>query len=133
MTLTHPGPSLLARLGILLLAACSMVGCAGGDPPLFEQLPASTTGIDFNNTIVEDNALLNPIDFDYLYNGGGVAVGDFDNDGRDDLYFAGNTVANRLYLNRGDFRFEDVTETARVGADGAWSTGVAVVDINQDG
>jgi len=110
-----------------------MIGCGGGEPPLFEQLPSGTTGIDFNNIIVEDEPLLNPIDFDYLYNGGGVAVGDFNNDDRPDLYFTGNTVANRLYLNRGDFQFEDVTETARVGADGAWSTGVALVDINQDG
>ena len=128
-----PRPSVLARLAILLLVACSTLGCGEDNPPRFEQLPARTTGIDFNNTIVEDEPLLNPIDFDYLYNGGGVAVGDFDNDDRPDLYFAGNTVANRLYLNRGDFQFEDVTDTARVGASEAWSTGVAVVDINQDG
>ena len=119
-----------------LLAAVSALfaaGCTGGDDALFERLPASRTGIDFSNTIVEDDSLLNPIDFDYLYNGAGVAVGDFNADGRPDLYFAGNAVGNRLYLNQGDFRFEDVTRTAGVVAEGAWSTGVAVVDINQDG
>jgi len=113
--------------------AFAAAGCGSGEPPLFERMPSSTTGIDFNNTIVENRSSLNPIDFDYLYNGGGVAVGDFDNDGRPDLYFTGNTVRNRLYLNRGEFQFEDVTETAQVSADGAWSTGVALVDINQDG
>ncbi|PSQ70984.1 MAG: hypothetical protein BRD38_03885 [Bacteroidetes bacterium QH_9_67_14] len=85
------------------------------------------------NTIVENDSLLNPIDFSYVYNGAGVAVGDFDGDDRPDLYFAGNTVDNALYLNRGDFEFEEVTEQANAAAEGAWSTGVATVDINQDG
>jgi hypothetical protein len=133
MYLMYPVFRLVARIAVLLVTVCAVAGCGPQEPPLFEQLPASTTGIDFNNAIVEDNAQLNPIDFDYLYNGGGVAVGDFDNDGQPDLYFTGNTVSNRLYLNRGGFQFEDVTQTARVGADGAWSTGVALVDINQDG
>ena len=72
MTFTQLGPSLLARLGVLLLASCSVMGCGGGDPPRFERLPVSTTGIDFNNTIVEDNALLNPIDF-FEEEGGAIA------------------------------------------------------------
>ncbi len=119
---------------LLCLVALGVAGCGGeGEAPLFEHLPAEQTGITFANPIVEDDALLNPIDFDYLYNGGGVGAGDLDGNGRPDLYFAGNTVGNKLYLNRGDFRFEDVTEKAGVGAEAAWSTGVALVDINQDG
>ena len=119
---------------VFLLMALALAGCSESrEAPLFERLPAVRTGIDFSNIIVEDDSLLNPIAFDYVYNGAGVAVGDFDGDGRPDLYFAGNVVANKLYLNQGDFRFEDVTAAAGVAAEGAWSTGVAVVDINQDG
>ncbi len=109
-------------------------GCADDGPaPLFERLPPTESGVDFSNRIVEDDSLINPIDFDYVYNGGGVAAGDLTGNGRPDLYFAGNDVRNRLYLNRGDLHFEDVTETAGVAAEGAWSTGVTLVDINQDG
>ena len=116
----------------LVLLTILLVGCA--DPkPLFERLPAGQTGVDFVNTITENDSLLNPFDLEYLYNGAGVGVGDFDGDGRPDLYFAGNTVDSELYLNRGDFQFEDVTDTAGVAAPDAWATGVAVVDINQDG
>ncbi len=118
---------------LLLVLAFSAAGCGSGADPLFERLPASRTGVQFANSIVENDSLLNPIDYDYFYNGGGVGVGDVNNDGRPDLYFTGNAVDNRLYLNRGDFHFEDVTATAGVGAPGAWATGVAMVDINQDG
>ncbi|NBB74672.1 MAG: RNA-binding protein, partial [Bacteroidetes bacterium] len=115
-----------------MLLTSLLVGCA--DPePLFERLPAGQTGVDFVNTITENDSLLNPFDLEYLYNGAGVGVGDFDGDGRPDLYFAGNTVDSKLYLNRGDFQFEDVTDMAGVAAPDAWATGVAVVDINQDG
>jgi hypothetical protein len=76
---------------------------------------------------------MNPVDYLYLYNGGGVGIGDVNTDGRPDLYFAGNMVGNRLYLNQGDFRFEEVAETAGVAAENRWSTGIAFVDINQDG
>ncbi|MFB6273138.1 MAG: FG-GAP repeat domain-containing protein [Salinibacter sp.] len=82
---------------------------------------------------MQDDTLMNPLDFLYLYNGGGVAVGDLNGDQRPDLYFAGNQVRNRLYLNQGDFRFRNVTKAAQVGAAEAWSTGVSVVDVNQDG
>ncbi len=117
-------------LGILLVG---LVGCGRETGSLFERRPSDETGIEFANTIVENDSLLNPLDFDYLYNGGGVAVGDFNNDGRPDLYFAGNVVQNELYLNQGDFQFRNVTEAAGVGASDMWATGVALVDINQDG
>ena len=89
-------------------------------------------GIDFRNDLTYTEAL-NPYTYRNFYNGGGVGVGDFDNDGLVDLYFTGNLVENRLYRNLGDFRFEDVTDRAGVGCPDSWSTGVAVVDINADG
>ena len=122
----------VVALPVLMLVVASG-GCGGGEDTLFERLPAGRTGIDFTNRIVENDSLLNPLDFSYVYNGAGVGVGDFDGDGRPDLYFAGNVVDNALYLNRGDVEFEDVTEAAGATAEGAWSTGVATVDINQDG
>ena len=118
-------------LGIVLVAMAG--GCADEPDRLFERLDAGRTGVDFVNTITPDDTLMNPLDFFYVYNGGGVGVGDVNNDGRPDLYFTGNSVTNRLYLNQGNFRFEDVTNAAGVAAEGAWSTGVALVDINQDG
>ena len=106
-------------------------------PTLFETIPASHSGIDFNNRIVENDSV-NPLDMVNIYNGGGVGIGDFNNDGWADIYFVGNRVSNRLYLNKGgqgktDFQFEDVTDRAGVGGAGRWGRGVAVVDINQDG
>src|SRR5581483_623315 len=99
---------------------------------LFEQVPSSHSGIHFNNLIVENDSI-NPLDKLNIYNGGGVGVGDFNGDGLQDLYFVGNAVPNRLYINKGDMRFEDVTESAGVGGKGGWGRGVAVVDINNDG
>ncbi len=118
-------------LGFVLVAMAG--GCTDEPDWLFERLDAGRTGVDFVNAITQDDTLMNPLDFFYVYNGGGVGVGDVNNDGWPDLYFTGNTVGNRLYLNQGDFRFEDVTAAAGVAAEGAWSTGVALVDINQDG
>jgi enediyne biosynthesis protein E4 len=99
--------------------------------PLFQLRSPRETGIRFANTLTEDDTLNNPLDFDYMYNGAGVGAGDFNNDGLLDLYFTGNMVSSRLYLNRGNFRFEDVTDRAGV-ATTAWATGVTLVDINED-
>ncbi len=108
---------------------------------LFKLLPASQTGIDFENNILESDSI-NILRQANLYNGGGVGIGDFNNDGWADLYFAGNMVSNKLYLNRSLpadekettlLKFEDITESAGVGGKGSWCTGVAVVDINTDG
>ncbi|WP_375444177.1 FG-GAP-like repeat-containing protein [uncultured Fibrella sp.] len=81
---------------------------------------------------------MNIVDFEYIYNGGGVALGDFDNDGRTDVFFTGNQVANRLYINQTEqgshnLHFHDVTQEAGVGGNGKWCSGVAMVDINNDG
>ncbi|RYZ62923.1 MAG: RNA-binding protein [Chitinophagaceae bacterium] len=100
--------------------------------PLFQRLSSSHTGIDFANNITE-NDTLNILNQANIYNGGGVGVGDFNNDGLQDVYFAGNMMSNKLYINKGSLKFEDLTETAGVGGEGRWCTGVSVVDINADG
>ncbi|TAG18180.1 MAG: RNA-binding protein [Cytophagia bacterium] len=104
------------------------------EKPLFVQLKTSETGIDFNNQITKyESDTLNPIDYDYLYNGGGVGVGDFNNDGLQDVFFAGNVVPSKLYLNKGGFKFEDITAQANAKTDHHWAMGVSVADVNQDG
>jgi hypothetical protein len=100
--------------------------------PLFEQVPSSHSNIHFDNLITENDSV-NPLNMVYVYNGGGVGIGDFNNDGLQDIYFTGNMVPNRLYLNEGDFKFKDVTAEAGVRGMGRWGRGVAVVDINNDG
>jgi len=98
---------------------------------LFEYLPSEITGISFQNTLIPDYDM-NAMEYNYFYNGGGVAAADFNNDGLTDLYFTGNQVSSRLYLNRGNFKFEDVTVKAGVQTS-HWATGVSVADINNDG
>jgi ASPIC/UnbV protein/VCBS repeat protein len=100
--------------------------------PLFESISSDHSGIHFNNQIIENDSI-NPLDMTNIYNGGGVGIGDFNNDGLQDIYFTGNLVSNKLYLNKGDFKFEDVTKEAGVTGDGKWCRGVSVVDINNDG
>ena len=99
---------------------------------LFEKHTSSQTNVTFANTLTESPEF-NVLKYGYFYNGGGVAAADFNNDGLIDLYFTGNLKANKLYLNKGNFTFDDITETAGVGAADGWNTGVSVVDINADG
>ena len=99
---------------------------------LFQEVPSSHSGIHFNNEIIENDSI-NPLDIVNIYNGGGVGIGDFNNDGLQDIYFTGNRVANKLYLNKGDFKFEDVTDKAGVAGMGRWGRGASVIDINNDG
>lgn len=99
----------------------------------FETLPAEKTGIDFYNSITENDSF-NFYNYEYIYNGGGVAVGDINNDGLQDLYFSGNQVQDKLYLNKGGMKFEDITNKAfDKSANEGWHTGVTMVDINADG
>lgn len=100
--------------------------------PVFELLGPSDTGIDFVNTITNKNDF-NIFKYRNFYNGGGVGIGDINNDGLEDIYLTSNQGSNKLYLNKGDFKFEDITKQANVAGSKAWSTGVTFVDINQDG
>lgn len=108
------------------------IGCKEKSNTLFTALPSSETHITFNNIITENDSI-NPMDMEFLYNGGGVAVGDFNNDSLPDLYFTASQVPNKLYLNEGKFRFKDITTEAGVTGEGRWSNAASVVDINNDG
>lgn len=99
---------------------------------VFSSLTGDQTGLHFNNTI-RSNASFNIFNYMYYYNGGGIGAGDFNNDGKIDVFFASNLGQNTLYLNRGKLHFEDITKQAEIPETGAWSTGVSVVDINNDG
>ncbi len=101
-------------------------------PTLFSLLPGEKTGINFINK-VENQKNFNIFKYRNFYNGGGVAIGDVNNDGLSDIYLTGNMVSNKLYLNKGDLKFEDISATAGVEGNKPWSTGVVMVDINQDG
>ena len=115
----------------VLLAICSCRQQPAGIP-LFEVVQSEKTGLDFVNKLHPTPAF-NPFHYMYFYNGGGVGAGDFNNDGLIDLFFSGNQVPNRLYLNKGALQFTDVTSQALPRPDSGWSTGVSLVDINNDG
>ena len=120
-------PSLLLALVLgTLLVSCQQ------EQTLFELKSPEETGITFANEIVETDSF-NILTDEYIFNGGGVATADFDQNGLPDLFFTGNQVANRLYLNQGDFSFVDVSEEAGILAEEKWCTGAVVVDINNDG
>lgn len=123
-------PSRILLFFIFLFA----YACKGDkkEATLFELLPSSQTGIGFSNTITEDDST-NILDYEYVYNGGGVAVGDFNNDHLDDIYFTANMGSNKLYLNKKNFTFTDITKESGTDGQQKWCTGVAVVDINNDG
>jgi len=118
--------------GSIFVAALFLLACKQKNDTLFTLLKSSETGINFTNTIEENNDL-NILTYEYLYNGGGVAAGDFNNDGLTDLFFTGNSTDNKLYLNNGDWTFEDITAFAGVKGKAPWKTGVALADVNADG
>lgn len=130
--------SLLNRIftiGFLASTAYILSSCQSDEtklPPAFRLLESSETGIEFANTLKADNKL-NIFNYMYFYNGSGVGAGDFNNDGLIDLCFTGNLSENKLYLNRGKMKFEDVTAQANINQNKAWANGVSIVDINQDG
>ena len=120
----------LTQLCLFGLLALTLSSCSN-DSTVFTQLPAEDTGITFSNRITESDTM-NVLTFEYINNGGGVAIGDFNNDSLPDVYFTGNQVNNKLYINKGDFKFEDITQQAGVAGDNKWCSGVALVDINND-
>ncbi len=121
--------ALRAMLMIVVLGLTS--GCSD-QKTLFSLVNPSQSGVHFSNRITESDTL-NILDYEYIYNGGGIGIGDFNNDGLPDFFATGNMVDNALYLNKGSMRFEDITKAAGVASSGQWSSGVAVVDINADG
>lgn len=123
------GPRILVF--ILCFCAASLFGQTK-KAPLFTLMAERETGITFLNSIKEDDSL-NVMRYEYLYNGAGVGAADFNGDGLIDLFFSGNTTANKLFLNKGNLRFTDVTTIAKVGGNSTWSTGVSIADVNGDG
>jgi hypothetical protein len=135
----------LSQVHFFLLSGLLLVflsqGCSQGEPgiryeadssSLFSVLNADQTGITFANN-VEYTEELNVYTFRNFYNGGGVGLGDINNDGLTDIFFCANQLSNKLFLNKGNFQFEDITESAGLATSGVWSTGVTFVDINNDG
>jgi hypothetical protein len=121
------------RTGCLLLCLLSLFSCQEDRSKLFTRLPQSRTGIDFRNLLQETNPGFNIMQYPYFYNGGGVAVGDINNDGLPDIVFTGNMVKNRIFLNKGNFHFEDITERSGIAVKEGWCTGVTMADVNGDG
>jgi len=127
--------TILSLLLVITLISCSSESKndkkISNAKTLFTLLDNEQTNIHFKNA-VEENSDFNVLNYYYAYNGGGVAIGDINNDGLEDIYFTSNQNSNKLYLNKGDFKFEDITSQAKVTDDDGWTTGVTMVDINND-
>jgi hypothetical protein len=122
---------LICTCAVFYLVSLMFLSCKS-DNKLFHLISSQRSGIYFNNKIVENDSI-NPIDVTNIYNGGGVGMADFNNDGLQDIYFTGSLISNKLYLNKGGLKFEDITEKAGVNGLGRWCRGVSTVDINNDG
>ncbi|GGB93033.1 VCBS repeat-containing protein [Dyadobacter sediminis] len=124
------------NLAVILVFALIFQACSSkeksSEKPLFEVKDSASTGVGFVNQVV-GNEKVNLMDYLYFYNGGGVATGDINNDGLADVYFVSNQGKNKLYLNKGNFRFEDISEKAGVEGFSDWQTGVTMADVNGDG
>lgn len=114
---------------LLLVYACKKTTT---ENPLFQKLSADSTGVHFQNTLVEKDSL-NILDYLYFYNGAGVATGDINNDGLTDVFFVSNNGKSKLYLNKGNLKFEDISAKAGIEGKADWKTGVAMADVNGDG
>jgi hypothetical protein len=119
-------------VGLLVSILCFWSCSTSPKDTLFEELSASHTGVDFTNHIF-DRPDFNIFNYRNFYNGGGVALGDLNNDGLPDLFLTSNFEQNRLYLNKGNLQFEDITEKAGISGKKFWSTGVTMADVNGDG
>ena len=119
---------------VYCLGASLVIGCSSNEEkkPLFTEIDIKQSGINFVNTL-PFNKEFNIYTYRNFYNGGGVALGDINNDGLIDVYLTSNLGSNKLFLNKGNFQFEDVTNKAGVAGTKAWSTGVSMADVNGDG
>ncbi|MEO7962122.1 MAG: VCBS repeat-containing protein, partial [Ginsengibacter sp.] len=117
---------------LLLIFTCCSAYAQSPQQALFKQLPAKETGVNFAN-IVKESPELNIITYEYFYNGGGVGLADFNNDGLIDIDFTGNLLPGKLYLNKGNWKFEDITSKSGLKAKRGWKTGVSIADVNGDG
>nr|WP_298996981.1 VCBS repeat-containing protein [uncultured Allomuricauda sp.] len=115
-----------------IIVGLLVVSCGKKEGELFKNPSSKQTGVTFTNSLEESDAL-NILDYLYFYNGGGVAIGDINNDGLPDIFFSGNRVKNKLYLNKGNLTFEDISETAGVKGKSDWNTGTVMADVNGDG
>jgi enediyne biosynthesis protein E4 len=120
---------ILKQLLFFFFLLLAFTQCKNAGKPIFKSLHSKDTGIDFINQLTYSDSL-SVLEFEYMFNGAGVALADINNDGLLDIFFAGNMVSSRLYLNKGNLHFEDITKKAGVNTDG-WCYGVSVVDINQ--
>ncbi len=132
MYFRFPCLALLFLLGSASLLSCSDTHKDKDAAVLFAKMPSSQTGISFTNE-VKDTKEMNILNYHNFYNGGGVAIGDINNDGKPDVFFTSNQGENRLYLNKGNFVFEDITQKSGISSKHKWHTGVTMVDINGDG
>ncbi|WP_276374131.1 VCBS repeat-containing protein [Chryseolinea sp. H1M3-3] len=123
---------MLSRIFLILIIIILFANCSEDKNTLFKLVPPEHSGINFVNSVEEKDSI-NILTVQYMYHGGAVAIGDFNNDNLSDIFFSGNMVPNRLYLNRGGLKFEDVSEIAGIGAQGKWNSGVALADVNEDG
>ena len=117
---------------LFIAFSCTSTKKESEEVPLFTLLPASKTGITFKN-IVTDSKEMSILNYHNFYNGGGVAIGDINGDGKPDIFFTSNQGENKLYLNKGNFQFEDITQKSKIISNHHWHTGVTMVDINGDG
>ena len=124
------------RLFYVFIISITILSCSksniNSSDKVFASLDSENTGIHFSNDLIENDSL-NYFSYGYIYMGGGVSAGDINNDGLIDLYFTGNMVSNKLYLNMGNMKFKDISEKAGVGGDERWYTGVTMADVNNDG
>ncbi|NGP76622.1 VCBS repeat-containing protein [Balneolaceae bacterium YR4-1] len=115
-----------------ILFAMTFISCSGSQDTRFSLLESEETGVSFANNL-ENTPEFNILNYLYFYDGGGVSIGDINNDGLPDIYFTANMQENRLYLNKGDFNFEDITDKAQVAGSADWTTGTTMADVNGDG
>ncbi|MEJ7692796.1 VCBS repeat-containing protein, partial [Daejeonella sp.] len=123
---------MLKKIFAATLLSLVLNGCTNKSNKLFTLMDKGETGIDYRNMLRESDDM-NVMNYSYFYNGAGVSVGDINNDGLQDLFFTGNMVKNRLYLNKGNFEFQNITEKSGIASMQGWCTGATMVDINGDG